>query len=546
MASHGVERWLESLADSPARICPLPEQGPDLKERKADSGGTTPESSKKSSRSGSSSKTYPAYLAQTGADTHAYAAGLIDGEGCFGVRNHYKHYYNTVLEIGMSTKAIRILNLMHATYGGSVSISRNATEKWSAAATWNLNGSVLLSALKLWRPFLRLKETQADIIISLLEEDARGPKAHNGQPAWTPERTSRYQASAIKMTELNRKGPDHSTESFARFVGSKLMKREVNLFGEQWEMFSGQLPRSGSMRNGALYERPMLAPRIAGIEPLYWPTAKQQDGVHPGAMKLKSGQQEHLTHMANNWPTPRSEDSESCGNHPGAVDSLTGATRQWATPNCRDDHNPSTPESPRTQRKLEQGWTIDLNEQAAWWTTPQAHDASGGNPERVGRFGTKHGGANLADDVTLWKTPDVPNEGRTMSAKDVAANGATDKGKRQVGLENQVTFQTWPTPNAQDGKQRQTPESAARRVSHHQIGLQEAIHCLYSHPAPDHPQPGSESSPSGPTLRRRLNPAFVDWLMSLPPGWTDYAPVETASWYSRQRSHLRSLLGEQG
>src|SRR4029434_7062682 len=36
------------------------------------------------------------------------------------------------------------------------------------------------------------------------------------------------------------------------------------------------------------------------------------------------------------WPTARAEDSESCGNHPGATDSLTGATRNWPTPhtNC--------------------------------------------------------------------------------------------------------------------------------------------------------------------------------------------------------------------
>ena len=32
------------------------------------------------------------------------------------------------------------------------------------------------------------------------------------------------------------------------------------------------------------------------------------------------------------WPSPRAEDSESAGNHPDAVDSLTGATKLWATP----------------------------------------------------------------------------------------------------------------------------------------------------------------------------------------------------------------------
>jgi hypothetical protein len=33
--------------------------------------------------------------------------------------------------------------------------------------------------------------------------------------------------------------------------------------------------------------------------------------------------------------------------------------------------------------------------------TPQAHDAAPGDPRRVGRFGTKHGGRNLNDDMAL-------------------------------------------------------------------------------------------------------------------------------------------------
>jgi len=316
----------------------------------------------------------------------------------------------------------------------------------------------------------------------------------------------------------------------------------------------------------------MLAPRIAATGLLSWPTLHAgvfNDGEEPTQFHSRQEQlakQKFSTPLAmhvKTWPTPRSEDSESCGNHPGAVDSLTGATRQWATPNARDDHNPSTPDSPRTARKLEQGWTIDLNEQAAWWTTPQAHDAAGGNPERVGRFGTKHGGANLADDVTLWKTPDVPNGGRTMSAADVAANGATDKGKRQVGLENQARFanfaatqsthppsatvaptvkeKAWPTPKSRDSKSAEGEAGMMRQSPDLNV-----IACRSSLLAPETPTHGSESLPSGPTSRRRLNPNFVDWLMSLPPGWTDYAPVETASWYSRVRMRLECLLNERG
>jgi len=177
----------------------------------------------------------------------------------------------------------------------------------------------------------------------------------------------------------------------------------------------------------------------------------------------------------------------------------------------------------------------DLSRDAAIWTTPQAHDAAGGNPERVGRFGTKHGGANLADDVTLWKAPDVPNGGRTMSA----ANGATDKGKRQVGLENQARFAAWPTPNACDG-------TKASQLSHQGACLTRSAEVdFHSFPQVlETPKHGVESSPNAPTSRRRLNPNFVDWLMSLPPGWTDYGPVETALWYSRVRMRLECLLSE--
>jgi hypothetical protein len=51
-----------------------------------------------------------------------------------------------------------------------------------------------------------------------------------------------------------------------------------------------------------------------------------------------------------------------------------------------------------------------------------------------------HGCANLADDVTLWSTPNVPNGGRVLAAKDVERRGSTEKGKRQVGLEMEARY----------------------------------------------------------------------------------------------------------
>ena len=146
------------------------------------------------------------------------------------------------------------------------------------------------------------------------------------------------------------------------------------------------------------------------------------------------------------------------------------------------------------------------------WTTSQSHDQAGGNPDRVRRAGTEHGCANLADDVTLWMTPNVPTGGRCVPEEVVLSKGSTKDGKRTVGLESQCKF---------------FPSFL---------------------PAPKTPPLGETSSNDGPGLRRRLNPAFAAWLMGFPWWWTNPAPIsfaqlETEWWLFRQRWRLESYFG---
>jgi hypothetical protein len=240
------------------------------------------------------------------------------------------------------------------------------------------------------------------------------------------------------------------------------------------------------------------------------------------------------------WPTPRSEDSESCGNHPGATDSLTGATRQWRTPNTRDHH------------------------------------AQGLRSDHAQRQTT------LVDQVnSQWQTPNVPNGGRTLTPEEIAAKGKTENGKRQVGLENEA--RNWATPNARDTHNPSKPEdprslrkaeqgwtvdlneqaawwgaesarptpnacdgSKVSQISHQGACLTRSAEAEFRYSLPDQETPthGGTSSPSGQTSRRRLNPAFVEWLMGWPQGWTDFAPLEMESWRCRGRRHLESWLRE--
>lgn len=89
---------------------------------------------------------------------------------------------------------------------------------------------------------------------------------------------------------------------------------------------------------------------------------------------------------ATTWQPPNSRDADKWNNRPPG----SGQTNNWATP----DANTAT----RSNGLM----GPNIREQAANWTTPQAHDVHPGDASRVGRFGSKAWGANLTDDVAKW------------------------------------------------------------------------------------------------------------------------------------------------
>ena len=135
--------------------------------------------------------------------------------------------------------------------------------------------------------------------------------------------------------------------SFARFdPASSSWKTSAQSLFEESTPFSETWPRSGTMRSGCVFERQTWVPRTGG-----------------------SG--------GSVWPTARSEDAQSCGNHPGAMDSPTGATAQWATPRT------ITGGAESGERKKELGRMTsgggDLQSQSEQWPTPQARDWKSGD-----------------------------------------------------------------------------------------------------------------------------------------------------------------------
>ncbi len=266
------------------------------------------------------------------------------------------------------------------------------------------------------------------------------------------------------------------------------------------------------------------------------------------------------------WPTARMEDAESCGNHPGAQDSLTGITKNWATPvkaDCEGTHGGRMEKSLRTD--------------VAMWQTPKSPD--GGN---ISRSGDRKGEKLLGGQAKHWPTPKTPTGG---------PESAADKAHRPDagGGDLQASARDWPTPNASDGdkapsnyargnpslpgksKNWMTPHglSADQGQGDGEFGkmarnwptpmvrgyksgsvnpettnrnsrpLSEAAY-LFSPQDPKSLKTGAPSSKS----TKRLNPRFVEWLMGWPIGWTDCASreMELYQWQQRMRSLLSRLI----
>lgn len=383
-------------------------------------------------------------------------------------------------------------------------------------------------------------------------------------PAWI---SALQESSAASPANVPDSGSS-TCELFARFnQHSSLLKtsHQFSLF-QQEEPYLEGLPKSGSMRNGLLYRLPAWEPAIEDPEFLSWPTA-------------------------------RAEDAESCGNHPDAMDSLTGAVRQWQTP-ATDSFR-----SRGGDRRDEMG----LDQQARFWTTPHGM----GNRDATGKIGGA-GGGEFAKQVNQWRTPDAPGQGGPRNRQSSVGHGhqvtiaeqaerwgtptsrdwkdgASPDNRAGRGDNGLVSLQVlnWPTPNVPNGGRTSNTTSTREDGSKRQVDLgalaknwltpatsdtngtrtldgkrsgglntQAAIAFPSSPPDQEIPTSGANcwcGSPGCdlPSHKRKLNPIFATWLMGWPLYWVTKEPMpfarsEMASWLCNVRSRLSCLLSERG
>lgn len=153
-----------------------------------------------------------------------------------------------------------------------------------------------------------------------------------------------------------------------------------------------------------------------------------------------------------------------------------------------------------------------LSAEVKLWPMPQAHDAQKGYAERVGRFGTKHGGRNLNDEVLMYPTPCAIDSGTGRVNKSPSPGAAERPTLAMMARKN-----LWPTPCASASKG-SSPAALTRKNGRDR-----------SNDRIDHAVMASDGG--------QLNPEWVEWLMGWPIGHTALKPLETARYREWMQQH---------
>lgn len=142
--------------------------------------------------------------------------------------------------------------------------------------------------------------------------------AYRGVGAWISSlgashaRTSPSPEAVLGLMDLARGSGASSPGSFARWDPGSYSWRtsQLSLLGDS-TVFSGTLPRSGSMRNGQLFPREPVVPRTVETGSSSWPTAAATDWKGSSRKGQRKGQLSEAAEQK--WPTPRSSDGEKGG-----------------------------------------------------------------------------------------------------------------------------------------------------------------------------------------------------------------------------------------
>ncbi len=226
-----------------------------------------------------------------------------------------------------------------------------------------------------------------------------------------------------------------------------------------------------------------------------WTTPQAHDVTARGSGQVPTSKAGNacLATDAMQWGTPRASDAEKGGPNQafgaGGIP-LPAQAAQWPTPQSRDLRMGDNPDSPRQQRKMDQGWSQNLNDLAETWPTPAAQNVKGSSEGSITRADGKS-----RMDILHYRA----EQGFSLPAHLPPAPGPTLSQLRPIWRQLRASLIA----------------SHGRAVWRRLWASRE---------------------------KARLNPIFVSWLMGWPPGHANCACSATE--WSRWQQDMRGALSQ--
>jgi len=153
--------------------------------------------------------------------TYAYAAGVIDSDGCIGIRR--STYAARVRGEGtapiFSTRVCvkqvtpQAVTLLKETFGGSLMMQKPSARNGRPLHYWEIHSRQAVECLRLLIPYLRIKRIQAENCISLYALVERSKKervafgrGHAGSASRDPALTAEMETLYVRAKQLNSVG----------------------------------------------------------------------------------------------------------------------------------------------------------------------------------------------------------------------------------------------------------------------------------------------------------------------------------------------------
>ena len=162
----------------------------------------------------------------------AYAAGILDGEGCLTVGLTKRVMtYDSRIYVGMTERAKGVLELFRREFGGTLRKSRGATEKWEAAWMWSVSGRGAAAVLARVLPHLVLKQRQGQLLAELEAMKADATDARE-----------RAKAVSAAKAQIGRSGREVSQSAYQMHGGMGLTNEmPASHYGKRLTMIDFQL-----------------------------------------------------------------------------------------------------------------------------------------------------------------------------------------------------------------------------------------------------------------------------------------------------------------